>query len=213
MKKSIFIFAALFAATCANAQITLDTTLTGLLLPACDLADGNMCLPDENIIYNQESVNQSTINIYDASTYHLESTLHCPVDLHILFFAKNLFTANDTYAMICYGSDTIGGWYYRIYDELGQTVLLDMGYINLYKKSPYTIFKTPTGYKLASYGANEAGDNYVTRIYALPGIRSTVDINEVSIPRNNNGRKYLRNDQVLIDANSHTYTITGQQVR
>lgn len=211
MKKSTFIFAALFAATCANAQITLEKTITGLVSPACNLAANNDCLPDDNILYTDINY-QSSVNIYDASTYDFVTTLHCPVNHSISFFAKNLFTADDTYAMICSGHDTIGGWYYRIYDELGQTLLLDMGYFFHLSKSAYAIYKTPTGYKLASYGTTATGE-YITKIYALPGKGNTDDVNEVSVPRTNNGRKYLRNDQVMIDAHSHTYTLTGQQVK
>jgi len=53
--------------------------------------------------------------------------------------------------------------------------------------------------------------DYKTYIYALPAKGATKN-HEVSSTKIES-RKYLRNDQVLIDSNERTYTLTGQQVR
>jgi hypothetical protein len=61
------------------------------------------------------------------------------------------------------------------------------------------------------------GESYDTRkfytdIYSLPGNGVPTEIQDVSSPHRNS-RKYIENNQVLIDSNEKTYTITGQQVK
>lgn len=49
-------------------------------------------------------------------------------------------------------------------------------------------------------------------IYSLPGSGETQDISSNSAPRYSS-RKYLLNDQVLIDSNERTYTVQGLEVK
>lgn len=50
-------------------------------------------------------------------------------------------------------------------------------------------------------------------LYSLPGNGEATDVDEVSVPQRNIARKYINNDQVLIDSNEKTYNMKGQLVR
>jgi hypothetical protein len=72
MRKSIFIIAALFAATFANAQITLEHTFVGSV-SAPTLTQNN--IGDYFVVKDKET---NSINVYDGKDYSIVWTLPKP---------------------------------------------------------------------------------------------------------------------------------------
>lgn len=223
MKKFTFIFVALFAATFANAQITLEHT-------------SDMCHPASN--WNRED---QQYHIYGASElpcpflveytkikeadelhdaeysaafiYPSDYSVYKSINNSLLDHGKIVAISYDVFAV-----DKIAWLYskydpehefvYIIQDEDGN-VLLDLGagwdlsiWINKYNSN---WFLTVEDYK-----------NGVTKIYSLPGDGSEPQkATEVSSPScaKRDVRKIIRNGQVLVEAENNYYTIEGQEVK
>ena len=210
MKKSIFILAALLATTFANAQITLEHAFDVYVEPNYfQLIGSNQYITDDEILFRHD-YDTKTVTIYDAITYDLITELH--YSGYLSYFAKNLFTADNSYAVLCSFSVGNGASHWYVYDASGQNVIADLGVF--YGESVSYIFNSSTGYKLAIGGKYESiSAPYGTRIYSLPGSGATTDISDVSAPRHYNVHKYLHNDQVLIDSNDRTYNMQGLEVK
>ncbi len=114
--------------------------------------------------------------------------------------SRNIFTTDNKVCFITVTGDGKQG----IYNEDGQLVQLIKEGGRDYM--PYMIHVNDK-YLLLLQGYNDA------YIYSLPGDGEATDVDEVSAPRRNNARKYINNDQVLIDSNDRTYTIQGQEVK
>ena len=212
MKKSIFIIAALFVATFANAQITLlhtfESWATISVNPYSDMYGYDIEAPYFYAMNLPKEAN-GVVNLYnteDFSLYKAVSTPHIGSNFTCYLVSRNILTTDNK---VCFaitnesdGSNTI-----YIYNEDGQLVTTVEG------KTP-SIVKIKGKYHLIthSYVYTEEGDKYYTRVYSLPGNGEAADVDEVSAPQRNT-RKYLHNDHVLIDSNEKTYNMKGQVVK
>ena len=214
MRKSIFVLAALFAATFANAQITKVGEVAGRL----QVYTNNMAIG--NVLYSQiRQGAQVSIKLYNLSGVFIQEYKTINInkvaegnEFQIEHLSKNYFTTDGK---ICFLYHEYSGSYpdfvvekCHIMDEDGN-IVYDITDKPFYEGS--TVYNIGDTYYLVLHGLLSTDKSY---IYALPGNGDeTTDVNEVSAPRHNNARKYLHNDQVLIDSNEKTYTIQGQEVR
>ena len=221
MKKSIFILAALFATTFANAQITLEHTFDNEInlgwginstLASAIGADNYIV---GNYIFEEQN---SNILIYDASDCTLLQTITKQDEETYAFISKGIFTTDNK-------------WSFIVFKRANTAERLDIPY------EPCTYYygaqiKTEDGNVLATLTTKvicentikliKVGDNYKLVVkndngkydyYSLPGNGETQDIETPSAPRHNNSRKYLHNDQVLVENADRIYTLTGQEVK
>ena len=224
MKKSIFILAALFAATISNAQITLEKTFKDLTLGTeiqivheSSYQSGSIFtgyffptiygsyFAEVNVVYNGNS-EYSIIDIYDSRTFALIKTFNTadmmpPTYYHIGFISRGIFTTDNKWAWLYANSSNL----FVVTED--HTELLHVNYYDAY---PY-IIKVGDQYKLVVPGVQQ-GDSYVTQLYSLPGKGdSGQDISTPVAPRNS--RKVLKKDQVLVENADRTYTLQGQEVK
>jgi len=221
MKKSIFILAALFATTFANAQITLEHTFDNEInlgwginstLASAIGADNYIF---GNYIFEEQN---SNILIYDASDCTLLQTITKQDEETYAFISKGIFTTDNK-------------WSFIVFKRANTAERLDIPY------EPCTYYygaqiKTEDGNVLATLTTKvicentikliKVGDNYKLVVkndngkydyYSLPGNGETQDIETPSAQRHNNSRKYLHNDQVLVENADRIYTLTGQEVK
>ena len=99
MKKSIFIFAALFAATFVNAQITLEHTFEGYIcgmpFPAqTDQSDFVVVYGDLLVFYVGEK-ESGDIKIYDAKDYSYLGSAAYKDNMSTIFITRNYFTTDN----------------------------------------------------------------------------------------------------------------------
>ena len=215
MRKSIFVLAALFAATFVNAQINLVHTFVGQVYPLT----GYGLLGETSYLCSTNKEN-NTISIFDSnfSLYKIVS-INTPNGYSFNGYSlayNNIFAINKIGFIVQFINTTnINTNEYQkvmIIDEDGN-VLYDLGSMN---QGVANVFNMNGSWYLLyhTYSWNEEhtviGINK-TDIYSLPGKGDAADVSEVSAPRRN-ARKYIHNDQVLIDSNERTYNIQGQQV-
>jgi hypothetical protein len=100
----------------------------------------------------------------------------------------------------------------RLVDEDG-TILSIIPYTGDTKQTSLSLVKIGDTYKLfVPTGDDTSAVPYAYDIYSLPGNGEATDVSEIPAPRHD-ARKYLHNDQVLIDSNDKTYTLQGQEVK
>ena len=214
MKKSIFILAALFAATSVNAQITKVGEVTGRLqVYTNDMAIGN-------VLYSRViNGSQVSIKLYNLSGAYMQefktiniNKLAPDNEIQVEHLSRNYFTTDGK---ICLLYHEYSGAYpdfvvekCQVIDEDGN-VVYDITDKPFYEGSGvYNI--NGTYYLIMQYRVSSPNKSY---IYALPGNGEiSEDVEAPSAPRHN-ARKYLHNDQVLIDNNDKTYNMQGQEVR
>ena len=219
MKKSIFILAALIAATMLNAQITLEHTFDGTIYSktpmGIDYYDGiNTPYLYTYDVYPNLS---GQLKIYDKETYELYKTYSytLPQVEHphasIVLFSCNIFTTDGKAAFIMtYGSELSSGQSNcKIIDEDGN-IIFDFN--NQYIRGDANFFKVGNTYKLLVRENTYNNPNPHTYVYSVPGTGEPTSFSEISVPRSN-GRKYILHDQVLIESNDKTYTVQGQKVK
>ncbi len=208
MKKSIFILAALFAATFANAQITLEHTFEGgsLLVHT----DGGGFSEDQSnriqapyfYIWDETSSDVTPyscwLELYDPETLDLYKKIVFEKYTLIHYITKNIFTTDNKVAFIA--ND-------KIMNE-DKEVVYDLNLGDPYNLR-YDLVKFNGNYKLVartSYGSK--GKTY---IYSLPGNGETQDISTPISKRS--ARKVAREGQVLVETENSTYTLQGQEVK
>ena len=208
MKKSIFILAALFAATFANAQITLEHTFEGgsLLVHT----DGGGFSEDQSnriqapyfYIWDETSSDVTPyscwLELYDPETLDLYKKIVFEKYTLIRYITKNIFTTDNKVAFIA--ND-------KIMNE-DKEVVYDLNLGDPYNLR-YDLVKFNGNYKLVartSYGSK--GKTY---IYSLPGNGETQDISTPISKRS--ARKVAREGQVLVETENSTYTLQGQEVK
>lgn len=213
MKKSIFILAALFAATFANAQITYEGLFKGLLTVAGDpytqdfLGEEQHPQPFEAPYIIGINNNEDSIYLYNKEDFSIYKTIKIQEGRIGRMFAvrKGIYTSDpDKVGFVVYLYQN-GSWRYLIMDEDGNELYQLTQVNSIYRTE---VVKIGEGYKLF---VSPKGTG--TFIYSLPGKGEATDLSEVSTPRRNNARRYINNDQVLIDSNERTYTIQGQEVK
>lgn len=219
MRKSIFILAALFAATLANAQITLEHTFDGTIYSKTPMGIDHYDGINTPYLYTYDMYPNLSgqLKMYDKETYELYKTYSYTLPqveyphASIVLFSCNIFTTDGKAAFIMtYGSESSSGQSNcKIIDEDGN-IIFDFN--NQHIRGDVSLLKVGNTYKLLVREATYNNPNPHSYIYSLPGTGEVTSISEASAPRKN-ARKYLRNDQVLIDSNDKTYTLQGQEVK
>ena len=223
MKKSIFILAALFAATFANAQITLEKTFGSMvdlgsevpILQGYSIVHGSRqsrafpLVVGPYIVETQWTGSAAVYDVYDFNTLTLLKT----------FTSTDLVPAGDHYGLISRGiftTDNKWAWAYIQNDELfivteDNTELLRVNNCTGYSGEPF-IIKVNEQYKLVV--TVKAGDmSYETQLYSLPGKGDTGQDIETPVAPRSSARKVLKKDQVLVENADKTYTLQGQEVK
>lgn len=208
MKKSIFILAALFAATFANAQITLLHTFnTGVYGSPEIYIRGQVLYTQSPYLFNFEADDNGnmTINLFNTDDFSLYKTtnIHLNISMRFLLYhvSRNILTTDNKTCFIftaSYGSDKS-----YIYDEDGQLVETINGI------DP-EFYKVNDQYLLLTYLHSEEGS--LTYVYSLPGNGEAQEVSTPSSPKRN-ARKVAREGRVLVETGNNTYTLQGQEVK
>ena len=215
MKKSIFILAALLAATFADAQITLLHSFDGGINISVNGSDYGSSFSKPSYEYieapyfyesDQDSNNDGLIlNLYEKDDFSLYKSVHITNigDCGLAeLVSRNIFTTDNK---VCFAV-MAGDGKRCIYNEDGQlveTLLEDGGY-----GSNLCIVRVNGKYLLIvskSYGQG-------SYIYSLPGNNEPQDIETPAAPRSS-ARKVLKKDQILVENVDKTYTLQGQEVK
>lgn len=210
----------LFAATFANAQISLLQSDVNLLVGSkiemlrCTtevyiIENSNWFVIGDYILDNKTSDTSQTLYIYDEDLNLIKSFSLAQLGVtelkQVAFISRNIFTNDGSWAWL---RSNMGANKKEIVTESG-TILATMDSEDSYlpirncvilKVGNKYLFGDPKGY----YGSYD--------IYSLPGNGETEDVSEVTTPRHS-ARKYMQNEQVLIDSNDRTYNIQGQEVK
>jgi len=217
MKKFTIIFAALFAANMVSAQITLEHTFNyNLRAPHAVMDENGETIGDVLAYYDNE-----TLVCIDALSCDEIARITIPGMKRYDMIAKNIYSNDGLIGFLA--RDTEGKGAYGnayIYNQNG-IKLADLGECYF-----VSMVKLSSGYKLVVYRYEEKlvgkdeyenpiySAQYSTDIYSLPGTGdSSVDVMSPVSPRRSSTRKYLHNDQVLIENADHTYTLTGQELK
>ena len=223
MKKFTFILAALFAANMVNAQIYLEKTVNGKMPNWLSMDDYYFDCGKLPIVYGDTLVEfyNDDMTLYKSvrftsnpkapkrnSVKRSPSAYMGGPSSGMYLFAKNVYTTDGKIAFIRWSN-----YHLSIYDEDGQMIfdVQDMDDSNC------GIFPINGKWKLViqkdEWNMETLSSTYTSYIYSLPGMgEASQDVVTPSAPRHN-VRKYLRNDQVLIENTDHTYTVTGQEVK
>lgn len=215
MKKILTFVAVTLLTTSAFAQITLVHSFDGQVQP---LAGGAFL--GETSFLGITNTNNNTITLYD-SNFSLYKTVNISVPEGYVFSGSaayyDIFTNKKVGFYIAFRNTSNAGTndYQKsmIIDEDGN-LLLDLG--NSLSSSILLFHMNNAWYML--YWKSEWNDTHTaavinqTLVYSLPGDGESADVSEVSTPRHN-VRKYLHNDQVLIDSNNRIYNLQGQEVK
>ena len=213
MKKSIFMLVALFAATFANAQITLLRSFEGGINISINGSEFGSSYSKPSYEYmeapyfyesDQDSNNDGLIvNLYEKTDLSLYKSVHITNigDCGLAeLVSRNIFTTDNK---VCFMVMT-GDGKLCIYNEDGQLVitLLEDGYgynsCIVHVNGKYLLIVSK------SYGQG-------SYIYSLPGNGEAQDIETPAVPRK--ARKVLKKDQILVENADKTYTLQGQEVK
>ena len=209
MKKSIFIFAALFAAMFVNAQITLEHTFNNASV--------------YNLPYNHESKFRTLGDIMNwtsnGDTYVADANTYATIQLpkipngYIECVAKGYFTTDNRVCFIASVKNeqlegTNEALHLYIYDESG-TMIQDLGTCN---SAYFCFFQLRSGEYRLCISKGFVDSIYNTEIYSLPGNGKTTDICAPSSPKRS-ARKVARDGQVLVQTDNNSYTLTGAEVK
>lgn len=208
MKKSIFVLAALLAATFANAQITLEHTFVGFV--SAPTLTQNI-IGDYFVVKDKET---NSINVYDGKDYSIVWTLPKPAGKKVdaWLFSSNIFSTDGKFACVVKFSDEQVNdntkSHYYVYNE-DNTIIADLG---VAWDNEYVCFlKFTTGYKLLMEKVS-TDYSFTTEIYSLPGNGKTQAISTPSSPKRS-ARKIARDGQVLVQTDNNTYTLTGAEAK
>ena len=209
MKKTIFILAALFAATFANAQITLEHTFN----------NASIYLPSP--YYNSKDyltlgdimwwISNGDTYVADANTY---ATIQLPKipNVSVGYVVKGYFTSDSRVCFIAIVRNeqlegTNEATHLYIYDENG-TMIQDLG---TGKYLDYGFFQLKSGEYKFFIRRTFVDNTKNTEIYFLPGNGSSQAVSTPSSPKRN-ARKIAREGQVLVETENNTYTLQGQEI-
>lgn len=216
MKKILTFVAVTLLATSAFAQITLVQSFDGQVQPLTGYG-----FLGETSYFCLSNKDNNTITLYDSNfSVHKVVSVTTPSGYVFNGYSAayyNIFANNKVGFFVVFQNPSYAGTndYSKsmIIDEDGN-VILDLG--NSANAQPMFFYMKNTWYMLYwKYEWNEAHTAFSinkTIIYSLPGNGEAAEVNEVSAPRNP-ARKYLHNDQVLIDSNNRIYNLQGQEVK
>ena len=230
MKKSIFILAALFATTFANAELipeySAPVTEEGgyLNTPSALFEESNYgsfvntlqpIFPFfVNWIQTGDKISLDFLNPFDYSVYKTidftefsEQWDWKPLAATYDIFAVNKLAFIFAKKMSDYSSSE--NW--KIIDEDGNILL------NLQGIGPRNITKYGDTWKMYVFISDDS-DNMHTEIYAFPGDGSMPNSSQaqaISTPSSpkHSARKIVRERQVLVETESNTYDLRGQEAR
>ena len=224
MKKSIFILAALLAATFANAQITLEKTLDGFYTISANYDEGifdhyvqSPYFYNTQIQKNEPSVphepiqgaprranasNKCVLNLYDVDDFSLYKTIEIEnvTGSYVCLVSKNILSTDNKVCFCIPGGYGTNQSY--IYNEDGQLVATINGDGNF----PPSLLKVNDRYLLI------CRDYEKTYIYSVPGNGEAQAVSTPSSPKRS-ARKIARDGQVLVQTDNNTYTLTGAEVK
>ena len=222
MKKSIFVLAALWAATFANAQITLEATLDGFYTISANYAGDLYHYEQSPYIYNLQietnspsvpneptqgaprrayANNKCVLNLYDVDDFSLYKTIEIEnvTGSSVCLLSKNILSTDNKVCFCITGGDE----HSYIYNEDGQLIATINGGGNI----PPTLLKVNDRYLLISRDTYEK-----TYIYSVPGNGEAQAVNTPSSSKRS-ARKIAREGQVLVQTDNNTYTLTGTEVK
>ena len=212
MKKSIFILAAMFAATFANAQITLlhtfESWATISVNPYADMYGYDIVAPYfyEMSIPKEANGVVTLYNTGDFSVYKAIQTPHVGSNLTCYLVSRNILTTDNK---VCFAisNEGDGSNNIYIYNEDAQLIATIKG------QTPSLVMVEDRYYLIThGYTYAEEGDKYYTCIYSVPGNgESGEDVSAPIVPRNS--RKVIKKDQVVVENADKTYTLQGQEVK
>lgn len=178
----------------SNAQITLEHTFNGTI-------------DSQNLNFSYSVFDGILVidnKVYDSYTYDFLGEFPG----RSCFISRGIFTNDATVTGIVI--EQVEDLLHLYIKNINGVVICDLGtWYGIGLGQPY-VFKVGDSYKLAVPKSN-SGNNW-TDIYSLPGKGIVTDVDETPAPRRN-GRKYLHNDQVLIDSDDNTYTTQGRQIK
>lgn len=220
MKKSIFMLAAMIAATFANAQITLLHTFENQINFGWGIAilEGGR-YGDHGIVGNfiyEEDEDLGIINIYNANDGSLYKTITKKAGCSYTLLSRGIFTADNKWSFVTYERSNTIGWedcsfedckyYYtiKIQTEDGETLATLS--TNAFCEDLVTLVKVENAYKLL------VKTNTKYDFYSLPGNGEAQDVETPSAPRKS-ARKVLKKDQVYIESPDHIYDTQGKMVK
>ena len=210
MKKSIFILAALFAATFANAQITLlhtfESWATISVNPYADMYGYDIGAP---YFYDMTIAQDGIVKLYnidDFSVYKAVQTPHVGSNFACYLVSRNILTTDNK---VCFALSNEGDGSNNIYiynedEQLIATV----------KSQKPSLVMVEDRYYLITHGYTytEEGQKFYTNVYSVPGNgESGEDVSAPIVPRNS--RKVIKKDQVVVENADKTYTLQGQEVK
>lgn len=206
MKKNIFMFVALCATVFANAQITLEHTINGYA--TFPYTHGTKFRLLGNIIHSEDA---NGTYITDAITYSTKTLPAIPNVYISECAAKGYFTADDRICFIAYKINesqegTNNYQHIYLYDEYG-TMIQDLGTCKYFTQHFFALPDGPYKYVLI----RTLNEKDQTEIYSLPGNGESQAINNPSPKKN--ARKFAREGHVLVETETNTYTLNGQEVK
>ena len=190
----------------ADAQITLLQTFDEPVFVTANISCSSMvppvgCYIESPYFYAASSHqdNQTVVNLYNKDDFSLYKSIS--IDKRFIYISLVSTNILTTDGKVCFCLSNHSGQS-CIYNEDGELVT------TINAAHPYI---TNVNGKFLLICCD---DYYATSvyIYSLPGNGEATDVNEVSA-WHHNARKYLHNDQVLIDSNERTYNLQGQQVK
>lgn len=221
MKKFTFILAALFAATFANAQITLEHTFEGKVLiqtGATDYTQVYTGFGNAPYYFSYKEFDLSMqVQLYDLDTYTLYKTVNHPLptktgsnfrNCYIAYVTKDIFTTDGKVAFILMCRSEESDDFCKVIDEDGNVVAtLNPGIAYVF------VTKINDSYKLVAQDWDSNENPAHTFIYSLPGNgEPNTNISTPSSPKRS-ARKIARDGQVLIETDTNTYTLQGTEVK
>lgn len=208
--------AALFAATFANAQITKVGEVAGRL----EVYTNNSAIG--NILYSSsktEDGSQVSIKLYNLSGAYMQeyktiniNKLAAGNSYYIEHLSRNYFTTDGKISFLYH--EYSGTNFLDFVVEKCQVIDEDGNVVYDITDKPFcegtAVYNIDGAYYLVMRDIKNSDNSY---IYALPGNgKISEDVTTPSAPCRNT-RKYLHNDQVLIEDADHTYTMQGQEVK
>ena len=216
MKKTIFILAALCAATFANAQITLEKTYNGALYPFTYPDFNRMIYGDIYIEYQYNTDNIYTIVVYDAYSYDELTRFTIPTGYASWFVAARGYFSNSNEVITLLpqnGHLVLISESGELFQDLGEIYVDGVGVgtipqiLTLSDGSCKLWFTVDEGFN------NETGlSSFGTYIYSLPGNGKAQSVSKPSSPKRS-ARKIAREGQVLVETENNTFTLQGQEVK
>lgn len=214
MKKFTFFLAVLFSATFANAQITLEHTFDGWVTISTDLYGDIYHYIQSPYFYDMEpGDNSSTIkivNLYDIEDFSLYKSVSIQMSggYSVALVSRNILSTDGKVCFMLfsqYQDPESPGRYSFIYDEDGRQIATVKG------DSP-SLVKVNEKYILMT--RDEIGDAHKTYIYSVPGNgEPSTDVVAPVSPKRSSARKIARDGQVLVETETSTYTMRGQEIK